>query len=180
MKKQAVGLGDRCYHIAVCIANRPDMPEYQWLSDIEPLQNGEVARIVEATGNHWRKILNIYAKLMFLLDAKEQSTWQTYRDRWLLQSGSGHALIFSTTLPPSAENGVVYIVSGKQHAQTLGVLDSAIDLCEGFYLEPAKNLVITPYFDYRQLSNRKLDMLISIINNDMSARAPTGSDLQPI
>lgn len=167
VKNSIVGLGDRHYGLAVYIGNRPAMPEYQTLCAFKALQEGDIAHIVEATGNHWRKIFNIYAKLVFLLDGSEQPTWQAFRDHALLRHGCGHALIFSAlnNLPPAGDT--ISIISGKSHAQTLGVFDSAVAVGDDFYIEPSRKIIITPYFDYRQLSNRKLDMLISIIKRDM-------------
>ncbi|UZE95997.1 DUF6942 family protein [Alkalimarinus alittae] len=167
MDNHIVGLGDRHYRLAVCIGNRPPMPEYQGLHTLKPLQSGDITHIVESTGNHWRKIFNIYAKLMFLIAQRGQPTWQAYRDHVLLQQGCGHTLIFSplNTLPAASDT--ILIVSGKSYAQTLGVLDTSVDVGDGFYLNTAKKIIIAPYFDYRQLSNRKLDMLISIINSEL-------------
>lgn len=160
-------MGDQHYRVAVCIGNRPAMPEYQTLNTLTALEHGDIAHIVEATGNHWRKIFNIFAKLMFQLDKHTEPTWQDYRDRVLLQQGSGHALIFSSfeLLPPSDENLV--IVAGKSYAQALGIFESAKPLGDGFYIDTSANVIVTPYFDYRQLSNRKLDMLISLIKGDL-------------
>ncbi len=162
MKINPIGLGDSDYRIAVCIGNRPMLPEYQTLGQLMPLVPGEVGNIVERTGNHWRKIMNIYAKLMFQLDGGGEPSWQHYRDNRLLQQGCGHALLFSSPQPQLNSNAIV-IVTGKAYAQSLGLLDSATAVDDGFYIASSHNLIVTPYFDYRQLSNRKLDMLTSLI-----------------
>ncbi len=162
-----VGVGDRHYRVAVCIGNCPDMPEFQTLDSLKPLEYGDIQRIVDATGNHWRKIFNIFAKLMYQLDKHTETTWQDYRDCILLQQGCGHALIFSSfeSLPPS--DGAFLIVAGKSYAKELGVFESVKLLGEGIYIDTSANVIVTPYFDYRQLSNRKLDMLISLIKGDL-------------
>lgn len=143
------------------------MPYYQNLNEFAPLKPDEIAHIVEHTGNHWRKVFNIFAKLMFQLDKSSEPTWQAYRDRALLQQGSGHALVFSSfeSLPLSDDS--VVIIAGKSYAEELGVLESVSPIGEGFYIHPSAKVIVTPYFDYRQLSNRKLDMLISLITSDL-------------
>lgn len=170
MNRELVGFGDYHYRLVVCIGNRPNMPKYQNLNTLTALACGDIAHIVEATGNHWRKILNIFAKLMFQLDNSAEPTWQDYRDRILLQQGCGHALLFSSfeSLPPTDETLV--IIAGKSYAQSLGVFESLRPLGEGFYIDPSAKIIVTPYFDYRQLSNRKLDMLISFIKGDVKPR----------
>ncbi|PCJ44445.1 MAG: hypothetical protein COA99_06845, partial [Moraxellaceae bacterium] len=89
-----IGIGDRHCQLAVYIANRPPLDEYQDRETIIPTVDGELARIGRETGNHWRKIINIYAKLGFLLDSQSFATWQNYRDSHLLTEGSAQALLF--------------------------------------------------------------------------------------
>ncbi len=160
-----VGLGCKDYRLAVYIGNRPILPEFQSLEHLKPLALGEVAFIVDSTGNHWRKIFNIYAKLMYQLEVNDEASWQNYRDNCLLQQGCGHALIFSNipSVFPISPFSAIRIISGKSYAQTLGVLDETHCIEDGFYIDIPRKIIVTPYFDYRQLSNRKLDMLISII-----------------
>lgn len=167
MADNITGLGDHNYRLAVCIGNRPDLPEYQQLTGLKGLKSGDISHIVDRTGNHWRKIFNIFAKLMFQLDGLQVATWQAYRDQQLLQKGCGHALIFSPIDYLTLSSDAICIVSGKSYAEQLGLLERAAPLGEGFYIDAARKIIITPYFDYRQLSNRKLDMLISIIQRDL-------------
>ena len=63
----AIGLGVQEAALQVYIANRPPLPEYEMLSKLQPMQPGDIARIAAETGNHWRKIFNVYAKLVFAL-----------------------------------------------------------------------------------------------------------------
>ncbi|WP_250656318.1 DUF6942 family protein [Alkalimarinus coralli] len=167
MANNITGLGDHHYRLAVCIGNRPDLPEYQQLTGLKALKPGDISYIVDRTGNHWRKIFNIFAKLMFQLDDGPVATWQAYRDQQLLQKGCGHTLIFPPIdhLPCSVNTAC--IVSGKSYAEQFGLLERAAPLGEGFYIDISRKTIVTPYFDYRQLSNRKLDMLISIIQRDL-------------
>ena len=170
MRQRLAGLGDQNYRVAVCIGNCPMMPEYQTLTALTALEKGNIAHITEITGNHWRKVFNIFAKLMFQLDESAELTWQDYRDLTLLQKGCGHALIFSSleTLPSLGQT--LTIIAGKTHAQALGVFESVSPLGEGFYIDASAKIIVTPYFDYRQLSNRKLDMLISLIKGDFKPK----------
>ena len=88
---EEVGLGCEKYTIAVYIENRPPLYEYKALEEITPVTTGEISAIGQQCGNGWRKVFNVYAKLLFALD-KEQfgftklaATWQAYRDRFLFQ-----------------------------------------------------------------------------------------------
>ena len=163
MNCEAVGFGSCDYRLAVCIGNRPLLPEYQTLGLIKPLERGEIAHIVDKTGNHWRKIFNLYAKLMFQLDSSTETSWQNYRDNVLLQKGSGHTLIFSDPKCLLGSGETAFIISGKSYAQGLGIFDATVSIGDGFYIDVLRKTIVTPYFDYRQLSNRKLDMLTSIM-----------------
>ena len=57
-----IGIGDLQCKLAVYIGNRPPLQEYQLRETLMPAVQGELARIGHETGNHWRKIINIYAK----------------------------------------------------------------------------------------------------------------------
>lgn len=106
-----IGLGDISDHdhltICIYIANRPPLPFYQDISNVHAIQDGEIAEIGKLTGNHWRKIFNVYAKLIYEFIGKAKhnlpnhpglsvyfeqinhcSTWQEYRDTYLLKNGS--------------------------------------------------------------------------------------------
>ena len=50
--------------IKVYLANRPPLAEYQAIDVIDHFLEGDIEKIVTETGNHWRKIFNVYAKLM--------------------------------------------------------------------------------------------------------------------
>ena len=160
MMNKPIGIGDINAPLNVYIANRPPLPEFAALTDTQALLPGELAAIVAQTGNHWRKIFNIYAKLAFALQPVAGCvSWQQYRDSYLLQQGVGQALLFSA--PPENLNGAVHIVSGRSYAGTLALprlqwLDR--DFAAG------QQLIVCPYFDYRQLSNIKLERLVELVN----------------
>lgn len=181
MSNQRIGLGDADADIQVFIANRPPLAEYQQLQTMQPLQRGDIARIASETGNHWRKIFNVYAKLIF---ASQQAgingdnnqkvsgftRWQDLRDQQLLQADSGQALLFS---PPdlSPDSTKIRLLLAKGYAQTLGLSTELIWLDNDFALHKASGLVLCPYFDYRQLSDIKIQRLVELIEQNKTVSA---------
>ena len=155
------GLGDPEARVRVYVAKAPPLSEYQQLSVVQPLQTGEIAAINSACGNGWRKVFNVYAKLLYALPAPWRpqpapERWQYYRDSRLLQAGSGTALLFS---PPTAKPGL-HIIAGRQHARALAAADqlparlSWLDCA--FAVADQGTLLVCPYLDYRQLSDRQI------------------------
>lgn len=179
------GFGDSRFMLAVYIANQPIMPEYQSLTQLLPMQEGNVDLIGKVCGNGWRKVFNVYAKLLYELDTSYFNfsgmapTWQKYRDQYLLQVNSGTALIFS---PPQLTFSGAYcsapktlhIICGRTYAKKLineGKLTAQLLwLDEEFAVDLQQGVVICPYFDYRQLSNQKIkrlsDILSTIVKGD--------------
>ncbi len=168
----AAGLGEPEALLRVYIGNRPPLPHYDQLDHIHALRPGEVADIVAKTGNHWRKVFNLYAKLAFFLESgsveawsgKNCGTWQDYRDNVLLQPESRQALLFSA---PDRSAHAIHIIMGKQHAQTLAVskyFDDWVFINPDFSISRQGRIVLCPYFDYRQLSNQKLDLLVQLVS----------------
>ena len=68
------GLGIMNADLKVYINNRPPVEQYQQLTTVMALQKGEVLEIGRLTGNHWRKIFNVFAKLCFELNPLQFST----------------------------------------------------------------------------------------------------------
>jgi len=166
------GLGCDNFTIAVYIGNKPNMLEYQQLACISPLTMGEIQTINNACGNGWRKVFNVYAKLLYALDKQHfkfselAPSWQKYRDSFLLQSRSETALLFSTP-HLSTEKKAIHIICGKTYAKHLlatgQLAASFVWLDEEFAIDKTQNLVVCPYFDYRQLSNIKIEKLVSLL-----------------
>ena len=160
-----IGLGCRDYQLAVYIANRPALKAFEELNQLRPLLAGELANVVSATGNHWRKIFNLYAKLAHQLSPQQFDSWQDYRDQQLLKAQSREALLFSQ--PDLSRSDCVHIVSGKGYGEILcqGLPLLAVD--PDFQICESRRLIVSPYFDYRQLSNLKLERLCQLVTGLM-------------
>ncbi|MDO3381102.1 DUF6942 family protein [Gilvimarinus algae] len=154
------GLGDPDYALAFCIANRPALDHYPALERIAPLAPGELQHIVANSSNHWRKLFSVYAKCLYALGPASHwpSRWQDYRDKHLLQAGSGCALLFT----PPAGGERLHIVAGKTYAAALG-LNQLEWLDAHFAIDVAHRQIVTPYLDYRQLSNERIERLAELI-----------------
>jgi len=167
------GFGDKNFSFAVYIANKPNMLEYQNLIDVTSLVGGEIDAINQACGNGWRKVFNVYAKLLYALDSKSfdfsqrAPSWQSYRDSYLLQEKSKTALLFSSP-QLMVNNEVIHIICGKHHAKSLLSNDERVSnlvwIDDEFAIDRKNKLVICPYFDYRQLSNIKIERLADLLN----------------
>jgi hypothetical protein len=167
----ASGFGDIAASVRVYIANRPPMAEYAELKTVQSLHSGEIEAINRACGNGWRKVFNVYAKLLFTPGVKQFSfaqqagSWQQYREQHLLQAGSNTALLFSAPdLTPAAN--AVHIIAGRTHAKAL--LDAGLPaqfswLDHEFAVDNHLRVLVCPYFDYRQLNNEKLTRLAGLI-----------------
>jgi hypothetical protein len=161
-----IGLGNNNAKIKTYIENRPPLPFYENLISMHAIESNEIADIAQKTGNHWRKIFNVYAKVAYQLKAEQLTTWQLLRDERLLKSNSDYALIFSTPdfnmVNINALN-TVHIVMGKTYATKLGLAEKAYWLNPYFAINENKRVIICPYFDYRQLSNIKITQLTQLI-----------------
>lgn len=60
-----IGLGSHHSSIKFYIANRPPIDDYPVMDELRGLAMGELTHIVKHTSNHWRKVFNVYAKLLF-------------------------------------------------------------------------------------------------------------------
>jgi len=181
---ESVGLGSVNAQLNVHIANRPPLERYQNLRSFTVLSPGEIASVAKETGNHWRKIFNVYAKLVYALDQKIESlscqkkavkrlhfgsqrydNWQAYRDAVLLQAGSDTALWFSQEFDASegsSSEQSLHIIMGRQYAASLD-LPAMVTFDADFSLNRERRVIIAPYFDYRQLSNKKLEVLVGLL-----------------
>lgn len=169
MKNNKVGLGNPQGNIQVYIENIPPLAQYQNLSNCRALAEGEIAQIAQLTGNHWRKVFNVYAKFAFELNLnKEKShfkTWQEFREQSLLQKSSNEMLWFSkpTHKQLSRLGTIIHIIMGKQYANKLNFAHQCQWLSPSFAINESHNMIICPYFDYRQLSNVKITQLCQLV-----------------
>jgi len=162
------GLGDCNYTIAVYIANRPPLEPYRSTQTLSPLVLDEVTTIGQQCGNGWRKVFNVYAKLLYALNpahfnfSTQAPSWQLFRDKHLLQTQSQTALLFT---PPvlTTHPKIIHLVIGRTYARSLlasGQLESNLHwLDDEFAIDRQQRLIVCPYFDYRQLSNIKIERL---------------------
>ena len=182
MNEKLVGLGNKQANLYFYIKNRPPINTYQNLSTLRTLTTGEIAYIANETGNHWRKIFNVYAKLMFELRPENFLSWQTLRDEQLLQANQ-HCLLFSEPVIVGQEKNKIHIVLGKGYAQQLNLLEQCSWLNNDFAVNFKEKLIICPYFDYRQLSNIKITQLAALIlrvshDRGLSNEQPSDADVE--
>lgn len=192
-----IGLGDSQAQFQFIIANRPPFDEYPTLASCRAMIQGEIDHIVSHTSNHWRKVFNVYAKLMDLLytgthelapSKSHQSaklaphndrawrTWQEYRDTTLFQQNSNTLLRFDTpdfqALYKSNKgrtHDTFFVIAGKTHAAQLH-LPALHWLDQTFAVAPEYRIIVAPYPDYRQLSNARIAQLVELIHSLCNAK----------
>jgi len=172
------GMGSGSFDIAFYIANRPPMEPYCSLQTLQPVQVHELASIAKNSSNHWRKAFNVLAKCLFELRSSGHAamsgsslirpvdTWQQYREAVLLQAHSCEALIFSRpalSIIEKGKAGPVHIIAGKTYAENLALDIPFHWLDRYFAINRHYRLVVSPYLDYRQLSNERISRLIYLI-----------------
>jgi hypothetical protein len=169
---KVAGLGDPFAQFNVYIGNRPNFSEYPSLDFVNPLTAGEINAIGQSCGNGWRKVFNVYAKLVFglnvdnIVSLQGTDSWQSYRDNALLQISSNTSLLFSTPQLTQVEgigSHVVHIIMGKNYAKSLELPFTLKWLDHEFAINLEHKLLVCPYFDYRQLSNIKIIRLVELI-----------------
>jgi len=165
-----IGLGANKAHIHVYIENIPPLPEYQQLSSVMPLQAGIIKEIGQLTGNHWRKIFNVFAKLLFEYNQHTYLTWQALRDNYLLQTHSNECLLFSNigldeihVKSTTDKHAAITLIMGKTYANKLDISEHCYWVSEHFAINTKRNIIVCPYFDYRQLSNIKITQLVQLM-----------------
>ncbi|TXH97543.1 MAG: hypothetical protein E6Q75_04540 [Rheinheimera sp.] len=176
---QQPGLGDAQARLRVYVAKAPPMAEFAGLDACAALLPGQIEQIYRHCGNGWRKVFNVYAKLVWALPAPWQpplqdvQSWQQWRDRVLLQAGSGTALLFGQQKFAATDCGaeVLHIIAGRQHARDLlaqGLLSESLTgglvwLDDEFAVARRVRLLVCPYLDYRQLSDIKIARLVQLV-----------------
>jgi len=135
------------------------------MSGIRSVRTGEIKQIGEQTGNHWRKIFNCFAKLCFEINTQSENTWQELRDNQLLRGESDQLLLFSKPdLTSSVDtNYKIRIICGKTYFNHLPREFNVEWIDDSFAINEREKLIVCPYFDYRQLNNKKINQLANLI-----------------
>jgi hypothetical protein len=168
--KDCHGLGDKNSALKVYIGNRPNFTFALDSNGTCPVIADEMNAIGNACGNGWRKVFNVYAKLMFELPRETfpmqnlHNSWQQYRDNELLRSLSNTALMFSSPITDDIEPTHLSIIMGRTYAKSLILPTSLVWETDAFAIDIEHKLIVCPYFDYRQLSNMKISYLVKLIN----------------
>lgn len=198
-----LGFGDANAKFRVYISAPPPMPAYQQLTGITPLQAGDIHQIYLECGNGWRKIFNVYAKLLLALpvahfDFQHQAaSWQQFRDSVLLQKDSNTALCFAAPklavgsdikpdlglalgsdfgpdlrcdlgpdLGLALDTQCLHLIAGRTLAKQLIGQGLPAELCwltPEFAIDPHRKILVTPFFDYRQLNNEKIGLSAKLL-----------------
>lgn len=164
-------LGEDNAALTVWIANEPTWPTGSFPAQPPTLQSQELAQILNLNSNHWRKVFNVYAKLLYALQPDCFPDWQTVRDQALLQRNHQHALAMAAKDINDVKTDGLVLIPGKQYADSLGLLGPSVELQSGVYRHPELNILMTPYFDYRALSNMKISALAGLIQEHWPSQA---------
>jgi hypothetical protein len=149
--------------IILYLPNKPDVDLYKSKRQLKNLGVGEIQEIITATGNHWRKIFSIYAKISFGLTSFPVKTWQEYRDTVLLTKSGIELITFSRKIL-SKTDGDIHVLSGKNHCLQFDLpLEKFKNLDVDGKILKYKNIYLTPYFDYRQLPNALVELIVKDI-----------------
>jgi len=135
-----------------------NQPQNQRQNKNEPF---DVTSCIAENGNHWRKIMTIYAKLC----ADDPEKWREYRDQKLLQINE--KISFSDNINTQA---TVHIFAGRQCWQRFIAdeqLHSLVSLeCQRVFYrkDPVLGMMLyTPYFDYRQFPNQLIEQVRELL-----------------
>jgi len=116
-----------------------------------------LTELISLNGNHWRKILTIYAKLCCT-----EERWQDYRDQQLLHNYE--VISFDNQLIDNQNPRCNHIIAGKASWNRLGI-DPALldDIDSGGMAKSGTHkkgqLILTPYPDYRQFPNALIEQV---------------------
>lgn len=198
--QRMVGLGDPKSKFRVYIANRPDYANLLYIDNVRPVAENEIGNIGQRCGNGWRKVFNVYAKLVFALNAelhadlRKYQSWQLWRDHCLLREKSNSLLLFSkpmfsravfskaelskpqfcdlrsdedTDISKGVASDTLHLIMGKGWARECLQNETLYWLNQDFAIIESHNIIVCPYFDYRQLSNQKIMFLCDLINTQM-------------
>ncbi|MCG8391876.1 MAG: hypothetical protein MI745_02230 [Pseudomonadales bacterium] len=112
----------------------------------------DAAALVALNSNHWRKIVNLLAKIACPVGGD----WRRFRDESLFDTT---ALCFA---PELVRHGGWHWIAGKENRQRFAGLGHQAQPLNGdarVALDSAQRLLLTPYPDYRQLSNALVEQV---------------------
>lgn len=115
--------------------------------------------LIEANSNHWRKIVTLLAKVA----SPVADDWRGFRDDGLFRHT---ALCFA---PELLSDATWHWIGGRDNLQRFnGLRHSARPLAgrPEVSVDPDKRLLLTPYPDYRQLSNAVVASIRSTLDRD--------------
>lgn len=124
---------------------------------MEQLVTRPSARVlVSLNSNHWRKIVTLLAKIA----SPEADDWRDFRDEALFDHT---ALCFEPVLKHTP---AWHWIGGKENQQRFAGLNPQIQspsAAPEISVDPAIPLLLTPYPDYRQLSNRIVSTIRQVL-----------------
>ncbi|WP_434938369.1 DUF6942 family protein [Shewanella sp. HL-SH8] len=131
-------------------------------------------RLIEANGNHWRKIIIIICKLV----SKELSCWRTIQNTLFQQNSIAHLPMAIAILDQSTEktidikpdSSIIHIICGKNTFSGFTIestlLVSTLSLNQQQTIRYHQQVFLTPYLDYRQFPNALIDLLRPKLHQD--------------
>ena len=154
------------------IQNRPPLPQFAPGCGVQPLLTGDIAAIAQQTGNHWRKVFNVLAKVLFDWIEHSFDSWQQLRDEQLLQGNDGIVMYFvdgpellhRAQLNLTETTDACHWLVGEQNGMALSG-QNLVWLNEHFAQVPGKSIWTTPYLDYRQFSNIKIEQFLALVRD---------------
>ncbi|MFP8965601.1 DUF6942 family protein [Pokkaliibacter sp. CJK22405] len=115
-------------------------------------------QLIATNSNHWRKIITIAAKL-----ACPNEEWRQFRD---LQLFRDIALIFT---PELETHSGWHWLGGKDNQQRFGLDTTGLKPVAGakdVWIDIRRKLLLTPYPDYRQLSNATIATIRATLHRE--------------
>lgn len=169
------GLGNANAAINVYVESTPNIDQYLKQTTCRFMDEDEINTIGQQAGNGWRKVFNVYAKFIYELSIEEvrpYKSWQLFRDKQLLQTNSSLCLWLSCSAKQLTnnikKNNTIHIVMGKGYANRLSLTEQCFWLSEDFAINNEQKLIISPYFDYRQLTNKKITFLCQLLTRSFA------------
>jgi len=112
--------------------------------------------LIAANSNHWRKIVNLLAKI----SSPDESDWRRFRDEALF---SHIALCFTPILRNTTG---WHWIGGKENLQRFTSLPheaAPLEHCPEVAIDCNRRILLTPYPDYRQLSNKVVGHIRTVL-----------------